>query len=314
MKEQSGQNTGRSSRLSRREMFGRTAGALAGLALTTSCAPFTAARSRPVKAIAPGGGFKIGGVDWELGKATDPSTLETAKRLGFDGLQVDLGKVEPMLQPEAQQQYRELAERHDIEIASLALGILNRVPYKSDPSAQEYVDQGIDIARAMGIRVLLLAFFGKGGLDNFDSGEVDVVVERLKEIAPKAEQAGVELGIEAHINVDQYMQILDRVGSPAVKVYFDTVHAHRNDRDVYQEITFLGDHICEFHAKDKGHIMFGQGDIDFRAVRRGMDAIGYRGWIHVEQWNEIRMDKPLGFDETHRRNLQYLREIFPYQV
>lgn len=314
MKEQSGQNAGKSCRLSRREMIGRTAGALAGLALTTSCGPFMAPRSRPVKAADPVGGFKIGVVDWELGKAADPSALEMARRLGFDGVQVDLGKVEPMLQPQTQQQYRELAERHDIEIASLALGILNRVPYKSDPHAQEYVDQGIDVARAMGIRVLLLAFFGRGRLDNFDPGEVDVVVERLREIAPKAERAGVELGIEAHIDVDQYMQILDRVGSPAVKVYFDTVHAHRKNRDVYQEITFLGDHICEFHAKDKGHIMFGQGDIDFRAVRRGMDAIGYRGWIQVEQWNEIKMDKPLGFDETHRRNLQYLRDIFPSQV
>ena len=51
--------------------------------------------------------------------------------------------------------------------------------------------------------------------------------------------------------------------------------------------------------------------MDWRLVRRGMDAIGYRGWIQIEQWGEIKGEKPLGFDETHRRNLRYLRQIFP---
>ena len=42
-----------------------------------------------------------------------------------------------------------------------------------------------------------------------------------------------------------------------------------------------------------------------------MDAISYRGWVQVEQWGEINGDIPLGFEETHRRNLKYLRSIFP---
>jgi len=44
----------------------------------------------------------------------------------------------------------------------------------------------------------------------------------------------------------------------------------------------LGDRICEFHAKDYGHVLFGQGKVDWRQVRRGMDAIRYRGWIQIE--------------------------------
>ena len=88
---------------------------------------------------------------------------------------------------------------------------------------------------------------------------------------------------------------MDRVGSPAVKVSFDMVHAHGANRDIYQEITFLGDSICEFHAKDYANVLFGQGEIDFLPVRRAMDAIGYRGWIHIERWAEIKRRESAGF-------------------
>jgi sugar phosphate isomerase/epimerase len=255
-------------------------------------------------------GFRIGAVDWELTKAGDPGAIEVAARLGFDGLQIDLGDVLSMRDPARRQRYRLLAVQHRTEIASLAMGILNQVPYASDPRGVELVDTALDIAGAMGRKILLLAFFEKGDL-NRSENRLDSLVGRLKENAPKAEKYGVSLGLEAEISTERYLEILDRAGSPSVKVYFDLVHAHTAGRDIYQEITTLGDRICEFHAKDYGHILFGQGKMDFRRVRRAMDKIGYRGWIHVEQWAEISGEKALGFDETHRRNLRFLRGIFP---
>jgi len=254
--------------------------------------------------------FKIGVVDWELGKASDPEALAVAARLGFDGVQVDLGDVESMRKPERQQQYFDMAQKHKIEIASLAMGVLNDTPYAQSPKAVELVDAAIDIAQAMKQKVILLAFFGKGDLSRPEN-TLDGLVGHLKENAPKAEKAGVALGLEAEISVERYREILDKTGSPAVQAYFDLVHAHGNDRDIAQEIASLSGRICEFHAKDYGNILFGKGKVDFKAVRRAMDAIGYRGWIQMEQWGEIQGDKPLGFDETHQVNLRYLREIFP---
>jgi L-ribulose-5-phosphate 3-epimerase len=255
-------------------------------------------------------GFKIGAVDWELTKAGDPGALAVAARLGFDGLQVDLGDVESMRNPERQEQYKALAHAHKVEIASLALGVLNDVPYVSDPKAQKLLNAAIDIAAAMHQKLILMAFFGKGDL-KLPENRMETLVGKLKEDAPKAEKAGVTLGLEAEIPVERYREIIDRVGSPVVKVYFDLVHAHGAGRDIYQEITYLADRICEFHAKDYGNLLFGRGNMDFHQVRRAMDAIGYRGWIQLEQWAEIDGEKPLGFDETHRRNLSYLKGIFP---
>lgn len=299
--------------MTRREMVAKSAYALAGLTLAAACRPFPAATPKPMPATALRPGFKIGVVDWELGLAGDPAAVEMASRLGFDGVQVDLGEVKPMLEPEAQQKYQALAQAHGIEIASLALGILNRVPYKRDPRAEQYVSDGIDVAQAMGRDVLLLAFFGQGDLRDDRQG-IDTLVERLKDMAPKAEQAGVTLGLESWLNVEQHLDIIERVGSPAVKVYFDMVHAHTEGRDIYEEITTLGSHICEFHAKDYSHIMFGAGAMDFQAIRRAMDDIGFRGWIQIEQYDEIEGEKPLGLEETYRRNLQYLRGVFPARI
>jgi len=290
----------KSNRLNRREML-RQSAAWLGLGLSTL--PVLCAENAPTRRL------KIGAVDWELTKANDPGAVALAAKLGFDGLQVDLGSVEPMRNPERQKKYQALAREHNIEIASLALGALSNSPYGQDTKGQALVESAIDVAKAMNQKVILLAFFGKNDLAAKENN-TDALVGRLKENAPKAERAGVVLGVEGETSVEHYKEIIERVGSPAVKVYFDCVHAHGAGRDIFKEITFLGNRICEFHAKDYGNILFGQGKVDWNEVRRAMEAIGYTGWMQVEQWAEIKGDKPLGFEETHRRNLRYLRELF----
>jgi sugar phosphate isomerase/epimerase len=285
--------------MTRRKMIGCTA------LLAAMAAPLLAGEQRP----ASKSKFKIGAVDWELTKANDPKALAVAAKLGFDGLQVDLGDVVCMRDPKRRRMYLETARKHQIEIASLAMGVLSEKPFARNPKAQALVESAIDTAVAMKQKVVLLAFFGDNDL-NHKENTIDGLAGRLKEVAPKAEKAGVILGIEGETSVEHYRNILDRVGSPAVQAYFDTVHAHGRDRSIFEEILLLEDKICEFHAKDLGHILFGQGKVDFRQVRRAMDTIAYRGWILVEQWGEVQGEKPLGFDETHRRNLKYLREIF----
>ena len=72
-------------------------------------------------------GFKIGAVDWELTKANDPGAFKVAAKLGFDGLQVDLGTVAPMRDPARQKLFMDHAKEHKVEIASLAMGIVSEV-------------------------------------------------------------------------------------------------------------------------------------------------------------------------------------------
>ncbi|HUU18286.1 MAG TPA: sugar phosphate isomerase/epimerase family protein [Sedimentisphaerales bacterium] len=290
--------------ITRRRMLVNSARALAGLTMVSSCRPFDEARKETPR------GFKLAVCDWTIGKTADPGSLEAAKRIGLDGVQVDFGRGEdtlPLFDADLQRRFLDEVLRQDMEIASMAMGVLNNIPYKSDPRAERWVADGIDVCKALGVNVVLLAFFGNGDLRDDEEGK-DVVVERLKRVAAKAEKAGVFLAIESWLSAEEHLEIIDRVGSPAVKVYYDVANSNMAGYDIYKEIRLLGKNICEFHAKDYDDL-YGKGSIDFERVREAMDDIGYRGWLVIEGTK-----MPLGVEESCRYDAEYLRGIFPPEV
>lgn len=280
-------------------MLVRSAGALAALA---ALSPFSRLWAAPARRR-----FKVGACDWSLGKMGDPAAFDLAKQIGLDGVQVSLGTVADDLKlrrPEVQREYREAARRTGVEIASLAIGELNHVPFKSDPRTVEWVSDSIDVCRALGARVVLLAFFNKGDLRDDPAG-VDEVVRRLKRLAPKAEKAGVVLGLESWLSGEAHLDILRRVGSRAVQVYYDCCNSHERGYDIYSEIRALGrKRICEFHFKENGALL-GRGRVDYRKVRAAIEDIGYRGWVQIEG------ALPRGADllESYRANCRFVREV-----
>jgi sugar phosphate isomerase/epimerase len=237
----------------------------------------------------------------------NPQAFEVAKQIGLDGVQVSLGTVaNPMHlhQPEVQQQFKDAAGKAGLQIASLAIGELNEIPYKSDPRTIEWVSTAIDVCQALGLHTILLAFFSNDDLRDDPPG-VDEVVRRLKAVAPKAEKAGVALGIESWLNAEQHLKIIERVGSPAVKVYYDVCNSNDRGYDIYKEIRQLGRLICEFHAKENGSLL-GQGKVDFKKVRQAMDDIDYHGWIQIE--GAVPAGKPML--ESYQANCKFMREVF----
>lgn len=285
--------------VSRRQMLHRSVQAATVLAVSPAVAPlFAAPEARR---------FKIGACDWSIGKMADPAAFEVAKQIGLDGVQVSLGTVAndmQLRQPDVQARYRDAAKRVGLEVASLAIGEMNNVPYKSDARTIAWVSDCIDVCQALGVRVVLLAFFGNGDLRDDPAG-VDEVVKRLKAVAPKAEKAGVILGIESWLSAEQHLDILNRVGSKAVQVYYDVCNSNDRGYDIYQEIRQLGrERICEFHFKENGALL-GQGKVDFKKVRAALDDIGYRGWIQIE--GAVPAGKPML--ESYQANCQFVRNV-----
>ncbi len=281
----------------RREMIGRTTRLAATLAIGSALAPLWAA---------PGGrGFKIGAPEWSLRKA-DPSCFEVARDIGLDGVQVDLGSVRDQMhlrQPAVQQAYLAAARQSGLKISSMALAELNIIPLKSEPRAAIWLLDSFAVAQALGVKVILVAQFFRGELKG-DKAGIDRTVDLLTELGPRAEKAGVILGLENYLSAPENLDILQRVGSPAVQVYYDVGNSTDKGYDIYQEIRTLKDRICEFHAKD-GNFMLGQGRIDFHKVRLAMDDINYRGWIQIEA------AAPHSLVEDYRADLKFLKGIFP---
>src|ERR1039457_3840410 len=120
--------------LSRRAMIRQSVQATAWLALAANCAPlFAAAEKRR---------FRLGACDWSIDKMGDPGAFDVAKEIGLDGVQVSLGTAADdmrLRKPEVQQQYKEAAKKAGLQVASLAIGELNSIPYKSDPRTAQGV-------------------------------------------------------------------------------------------------------------------------------------------------------------------------------
>jgi len=270
------------------------------------CAAVPFAAAVALLAAAGGGGIRLGVCDWTIGKAGDPAALALAGTLGLDGVQVSLvpeGDSLVLMRPEARRAYLEAAERTGVAIVSFAVGELNNVPLKSDPRAERWLEEAVDIAQVMGIGTILVPFFGKADLRN-DAAGLEAVVRALRRLAPRAERNGVVLALESYLDAADNMKILERVASPAVRVYYDVANSQSVGYPLFDEIRRLGPRIVEIHAKDtKG--LYGQGSMDFASVRRAMEDIGYRGWLVIEG-----TEMPLGLEKSVRHDVEFLRSLF----
>lgn len=264
-------------------------------------ASFASARLAAGKSPAP----KIGVTDWNLEKTGDLAAVPLAKSLGFDGVQISLGRKPvdgklPLDNAEIQARYLAAAKRQNIALAGTCLDILHVNYLKNDKLAPKWVADSIPITRNLNAGVVLLPFFGKGALET--QRDREYVGDALKELAGEAERAGVLLGLEDTISAEDNVRIMERAQSPAVRVYYDVGNSTVNGFDVVKEIRWLGaSRICQMHLKDKGYI--GDGPIDFAAVMSAITAIGYGKFANLET------SSPSGsIAGDMRRNLKAVRE------
>ena len=249
--------------------------------------------------------FKVGVTDWNLKLEDKVESIALAKSLGFDGVQVSIGKVTedklPLSDPALQKTFLDESKRVGLPIESLCLEMLHRNYLKSDPLGQRWVADCIPIAKAMGVRVVLLPFFGKGALET--TAEMDKVGDILKEVAPAAERSGVILGLEDTISARDNVRIMERSKSPAVLTYYDVGNSTKGGFNVVEEIRWLGGkRICEVHLKDNPHYL-GDGTIDFKGVIDALADIGFDGWAQLET------ECPVSVEADMRRNLKFVRDL-----
>ena len=127
---------------------------------------------------------------------------------------------------------------------------------------------------------------------------VDLFVEALKPLAEHAERRGILLLVEPEPGLlvettDEYLEITDRVDSPALGLNFDVGHAFCMGEDLAAQVAKLARHTRHYHFEDIAasrvhhHLVPGQGAIDFAPVVAAIKATGYDGWITVELYPNV---------------------------
>jgi sugar phosphate isomerase/epimerase len=198
-------------------------------------------------------------------------------------------------------QYLQASRKVGVPLDGTCLDVLHVNYLKNDKLGQKWVVDGIRLTKALGVKVMLLPFFGKGALET--QQEKEYIGDTLREIAPEAEKAGVILGLEDTISAEDNVRIMDRARSKAVLVYYDIGNSTRNGFDVVREIDWLGKkRICQMHFKDNPNYL-GEGTIDIAAVLRAVSRIGFDGFANLET------DSPSKSVEADmKRNLAYVRK------
>jgi sugar phosphate isomerase/epimerase len=144
---------------------------------------------------------------------------------------------------------------------------------------------------------------------------LQLFVEMLKPVAEHAAKEGVLLLVEPEPGllietVDQFLEFMQHIQSPAVGMNFDIGHAYCVKDDPAASIPRCAKFIRHFHLEDIAatrvhhHLVPGEGVIDFASVLKAIRAMNYQGWITIELYPYI--DDP---DTAARTALQRVQKL-----
>ena len=257
--------------------------------------------------------IRLSACDWSMQMTAQPEALGAAQALGLEGVEIaaSTGVPDdglPVAEAETRAAYKEAMERTGVTVSGVALTFHNNTPFARDPRAPEWLASCIDAAEDLGAGVILIPFFFAGDLRD-EGGElladdVDATLERLRDAAPAAEEAGVVLGIENWLSAEENLDIVERIGSDMVRVYYDIGNSTVQGYDVPAEIRLLADQLApSIHFKDGGGAL-GDGEVDMEGVAEALEDIAYQGWVTLET---AVLDRDR--DGSFERNAAFAREL-----
>jgi len=115
----------------------------------------------------------------------------------------------------------------------------------------------------------------------------------LEAVLEEAAGQGVAIGFEPEPGMlvdtmDAYEELLGRVDAEPLRLTLDVGHVHcQCEGPIDEVIRRWAPRLVNVHLEDmrRGvheHLMFGEGEIDFRPVLRALSEAGYTGGVHVE--------------------------------
>ncbi len=167
------------------------------------------------------------------------------------------------------------------------------------------VKTGVEVADRLGVRTLRV-FSGNAKPGYAFEDGLAWIVEGLAASAEYAERYNVTLALENHGLMagrsDQVQQVIDAVGSPALRANIDTGNfllVGQNPTDAARDLAPLAAlvHLKDFRRArpdETEHIykaldgtpftgaVVGQGQVDLPAIVKLLDAAGYGGWLSLE--------------------------------
>lgn len=247
---------------------------------------------------------------WAFGDMPLERAFALAADAGYEGFELvfgENGSVSPQATATDADAVKALADRHGLQLASVACGLFwNVSPTASDSATRaRAVELGqalIRYARMVDVDAVLIVP-GAVGIPWMPEAELipyDIAEQRAREfigaLVPAAEAAQVKLGVENVWNKllltpTEFRAFIDGFNSPWVAAYVDVANMLFYG---YPEhwIRILGSRVTRVHFKDyaapagaispSGFLDLLEGDVNWPAVTAALREIGYNGWVTAE--------------------------------
>ncbi len=206
---------------------------------------------------------------------------------------------------------------------------------RGTPEAQEnskqYITALIDQAVILGAPVVAGPVYSAVGRRNAEEPAAQkqqwkTVVKNLKPLCKHAAKKGIAICVEPlnrfetdFINtVDQVLQLIKDVGSPALKIHLDTFHMNIEEKFQPAAIKKAGKLIGHFHACGSDRGTPGNDHIDWAGIAKALKAAKYDGGVVIESftkdvkiiaaaaaiWRQIEPSQ----EDIARKGLKFLRK------
>jgi sugar phosphate isomerase/epimerase len=214
-----------------------------------------------------------------------------------------------LAKPEVREQFLAKARELGLEICSLAMSGFYAQSFAERPTVPRMVQDCIDTMKAMGVKVAFLPFGVRGDLVKHPELR-PAIVERLKAAGAQAEKAGVIIGIETALAAKDEVKLLNDIGSPVIRSYFNFANALQAGRDLLAELRTLGkERICQIHCTDEDGVWLENNKrLDMPAVKKLLDEMGWSGWLVIERSRDAKNARDV--KGNFGANAKYLKKVF----
>lgn len=260
--------------------------------------------------------YKVAVADIMILKRQKIGAFQLTKDLGADGVEVDMGGLgdretfdNKLAVDSVRQQFLAKSKELNVQICDMAMTGFYSQSFAQRPTALKAVQDCINTAKLMNVKVCFLPLGVQGDL--VKNPELrPAIVERLKAAGRIAEQEGVVIGIETSLDAKSELQLLEDIGSPAVKSYFNFANAIKNNRDIIDELKTLGkNNIIQIHCtNDDGVWLQNDPKIDMKKIKVTLDKMKWSGWLVIERSRDA--SDPKNVKKNFTANTTYVKSIF----
>ncbi len=245
---------------------------------------------------------------WSFQKNNLDEVFSLAKNAGFDGVEVELNETGEITYHSTEAELKAVAEKaksYGLELYSLVCGqcwthLLSDEDPEERAKAKAMVKRQLEVASILGCKSILTIpgcvnaeFAAPGKVTDYVTC-YENSLESLMELKKYAEEYQVEIGLENVWNKFllspvEMRDFIDKIDSPYVGSYLDIGNTMANG---YPEhwIRALGSRIKKVHFKDyrvaagglHGFVDILAGDVNYPAVMKALEEIGYDGWVTAE--------------------------------